>query len=134
VLVLGFEELMYAPLMIARGLAGSLGPRASVRFSSTTRSPVLAIDAPGYPIRTRLAFPSHDEPADGPGQRFAYNVAPAADAQPFTDVVVVVDDVADTAELHSAGGLLPQLAGSCERVHLLVLPSYRPASVLTSAP
>jgi adenine/guanine phosphoribosyltransferase-like PRPP-binding protein len=134
VLVLGFEELMYAPLMIARGLGDSLGPRASVRFSATTRSPVLAIDAPGYPIRTRLAFPSHDDPAGGPGQRFAYNVAPAADAQPLTDVVVVVDDVADTAELHSAGGLLAQLAGSCERVHLLVLPSYRPARVLTAAP
>ncbi len=46
-----------------------------MRFSTTTRSPVLAVDDPGYAIRTRLAFPAHDDPADGPGERYAYNVA-----------------------------------------------------------
>src|SRR5439155_14802888 len=101
-----------------------LGPARTVRFSSTTRSPVYAIDRPGYPIRTRLVFPGHDDPTDGPGERYAYNVAPAAGSAPYTDIVLVVDDVADTAELH--GGLLAQLAGVCARLHLLVVPSYRP--------
>jgi adenine/guanine phosphoribosyltransferase-like PRPP-binding protein len=124
-LVLGFEELMYAPLLIAVELA-QLGAR--VRFSTTTRSPVLAIDEPGYPIRTALRFAAHDDPADGPGVRFAYNVAPASGAAPFSDVVLVVDDRADTAALHATDGLLAQLAGVCGRVHLVTLPSYRPAA------
>jgi hypothetical protein len=133
VLVLGFEELMYAPLLIACALADR-APAATVRFSSTTRSPVLALDVPGYPIRTQLAFGSHDDPADGPGRRYAYNVAPAAGAQPFSDIVLVVDDAADTPELHAADGMLSRLADCAERLHLLVLPSYRPARLLTGAP
>ncbi|WP_244203894.1 TRSP domain-containing protein, partial [Streptomyces tricolor] len=48
------------------------GGEAEVRFSTTTRSPVLAVDDPGYAIRTRLVFPAHDDPADGPGERYAY--------------------------------------------------------------
>ncbi|MEU2612109.1 phosphoribosyltransferase family protein [Micromonospora sp. NPDC007271] len=126
VLVLGFEELMYAPLLIAERLKDLL-PDVDIRFSSTTRSPVVAIDEPGYAIRTQLIFPSHDDPADGPGPRFAYNVAPGADPDHrFSDIVVVVDDVGDTAALHAPGGLLSQLTGCCDQVHLLTLPSYLP--------
>ena len=44
-----------------------LGPRARVRSSTTTRSPVLAVDDPGYAIRSALTFPAHDDPDDGPG-------------------------------------------------------------------
>jgi hypothetical protein len=130
VLVLGTEELMYAPLLVALSLAGRLGESGSVRFSATTRSPVLAVDEPGYPIRTALRFASHDDPADGSGERFAYNVAPAAGAEPFTDIVLVVDDVGDTPRLHAADGLAAQLAGVCGRVHLVILPAHRPAGAL----
>jgi adenine/guanine phosphoribosyltransferase-like PRPP-binding protein len=130
VLVLGFEELMYAPLLIANRLKGRLKNGATVRFSTTTRSPVLTVDDPGYAIRTHLTFPSHDDPIDGPGPRFAYNVAPGSDpSRRFTDIVFVVDDVGDTDALHAAGGLLDQLAGCCDQVHLLTLPSYRPSIV-----
>ncbi|WP_199747590.1 phosphoribosyltransferase family protein [Actinomadura sp. WAC 06369] len=101
VLVLGFEELMYAPLRLAEALADAL-PDADVRYSTTTRSPVLAVDDPGYAIRTRLAFPAHDDPADGPGERYAYNVSPR-----FDRIVLAVDDAGDTGAL--AGGLLPRL-------------------------
>lgn len=125
VLVLGFEELMYAPLLIA--LALSERTNATVRFSSTTRSPVLAVDEPGYPIRTALTFPSHDDPADGAGLRYAYNVAPGSHGDAFSDIVLVIDDAADTAQLRAEAGLLGQLAAVCERVHLVTLPSYRPA-------
>ncbi|MYV37710.1 phosphoribosyltransferase, partial [Streptomyces sp. SID1328] len=40
VLVLGFEELMYAPLRLAAELERTVP--AEVRYSTTTRSPVLA--------------------------------------------------------------------------------------------
>jgi hypothetical protein len=128
VLVLGVEELMYAPLRIAVDLAARLGDDADVRYSTTTRSPVLAVDDPGYAIRTRLTFPAHDDPADGPGPRFAYNVAPGADGtRRFSDVVLVADVPADTPALHAPGGLVDLLTGCADRVHLVVLPSHRPA-------
>ncbi|MET9381527.1 phosphoribosyltransferase [Streptomyces sp. NPDC002928] len=124
VLVLGFEELMYAPLRLARELEQVVAAdmAAEVRYSTTTRSPVLAVDDPGYAIRSRLVFPAHDDPADGLGERYAYNVAGAG----FDAVVAVVDSVADTAELHAPGGLLAQLAAHAPHVLLAVVPSYVP--------
>ncbi|MEV7779010.1 phosphoribosyltransferase [Kitasatospora sp. NPDC088351] len=128
VLVLGFEELMYAPLRLAGALADRLGEER-VRYSTTTRSPVLAVDDPGYAIRTRLAFPAHDDPRDdSPRERFAYNVAPGADpARRFDAIVLVVDDVADTPALYEGErALLTQLRQVTDRVVLAVLPSHRP--------
>ncbi|POX38985.1 phosphoribosyltransferase [Streptomyces sp. Ru73] len=126
VLVLGSEELMYAPLRLAAALDEALP--AEVRFSTTTRSPVLAVDDPGYAIRTRLAFPAHDRPADGPGERYAYNVAPGADpARRFDAVVALVDSAGDTPELHAPGGLLAALAPHTGQVLLGVIPAYAPA-------
>ncbi|MET8681180.1 phosphoribosyltransferase domain-containing protein [Streptomyces sp. NPDC004647] len=102
-------------------------PGFEVHYSTTTRSPVLPVDDPGYAIRTRLSFPAHDTPADGPGERYAYNVAPGTDpARRFDAVVAVVDSAADTAELHAPGGLLAQLAAHTGRVVLAVVPSYVP--------
>ncbi|MCC5475993.1 phosphoribosyltransferase [Streptomyces barringtoniae] len=120
VLVLGFEELMYAPLRLARELEQVTD--VEVRFSTTTRSPVLALDDPGYAIRTRLVFPAHDDPADGPGDRYAYNVAGGG----FDAVVAVVDSVADTPALHASDGLLARLAAHTPHVLLAVVPSYVP--------
>ncbi|MFG2365349.1 phosphoribosyltransferase [Streptomyces mirabilis] len=121
VLVLGFEELMYAPLRLARELEQVVS--AEVRYSTTTRSPVLALDDPGYAIRTRLVFPAHDDPDDGPGERYAYNVAGAG----FDAVVAVVDSAADTPALHAPDGLLAHLAEHTPSVLLAVVPSYVPA-------
>ncbi|MEU2905052.1 phosphoribosyltransferase [Streptomyces globisporus] len=125
VLVLGFEELMYAPLRLGTALEETLGADAEVRYSTTTRSPVLAVDDPGYAIRTRLVFPAHDTPADGPGDRYAYNVAGAG----FDAVVAVVDSTADTPELHAPEGLLAHLAAHTGQVLLAVVPSYTPTPV-----
>lgn len=119
VLVLGFEELMYAPLRLGTALEDA---GHDVRYSTTTRSPVLAVDDPGYAIRTRLVFPAHDDPADGPGERYAYNVAGAG----FDSAVLVVDSAADTPALHAPDGLLAQLAAHIPRVVLAVVPSYTP--------
>ncbi|ATL27455.1 Adenine/guanine phosphoribosyltransferase-related PRPP-binding proteins [Streptomyces formicae] len=121
VLVLGFEELMYAPLALGVELERRGG--AEVRFSTTTRSPVLAVDDPGYAIRTRIAFPAHDDPADGPGTRYAYNVAGGG----FDAIVAVVDSAADTPQLHAPDGLLAQLSAHTGQVLLAVIPSYVPS-------
>ncbi|MES5821420.1 phosphoribosyltransferase [Streptomyces sp. RG80] len=118
--ILGFEELMYAPLRLARELEQVTD--AAVTYSTTTRSPVLAVDDPGYAIRTRLTFPAHDTPADGPGDRYAYNIAGAG----FDAIVAVVDSTADTPELHAPDGLLAQLAEHTPHVLLAVVPSYTP--------
>ncbi|MEU9914861.1 phosphoribosyltransferase [Streptomyces sp. NPDC051001] len=118
--ILGFEELMYAPLRLARELEQITD--AEVRYSTTTRSPVLAVDDPGYAIRTRIAFPAHDNPADGPGERYAYNIAGAG----FDAIVAVIDSTADTAELHAPDGLLAQLREHTPQVLLAVVPSYVP--------
>ncbi|MGY0461473.1 phosphoribosyltransferase [Kitasatospora sp. cg17-2] len=139
VLVLGFEELMYAPLRLAEALAQRLpGGTDRVHYSTTTRSPVLAVDDPGYAIRTRLAFPAHDDPADDSSrERYAYNVAPGTDpARRFGTVVLVVDDTADTPALHEGGrALLGQLRRVTDRVVLAVLPSHRPtAPAVPAAP
>ncbi|MFD6423124.1 phosphoribosyltransferase [Streptomyces sp. NPDC060198] len=120
VLVLGFEELMYAPLRLGTALEQLTD--AEVRYSTTTRSPVLAVDDPGYAIRSRLVFPAHDTPADGPGDRYTYNVAGAG----FDAVVAVVDSHADTPALHAPEGLLARLAAHAGRVLLAVIPSYTP--------
>ncbi|WP_017239114.1 phosphoribosyltransferase [Streptomyces sp. SS] len=120
-LVLGFEELMYAPLRLGTALEDA---GHDVHYSTTTRSPVLAVDDPGYAIRTRLVFPAHDDPADGPGERYAYNVAGAG----FDAVVLVVDSTADTPALHAPDGLIAQLAAHIPRVVLAVVPSYTPTA------
>ncbi|MBO8184500.1 phosphoribosyltransferase [Streptomyces spirodelae] len=127
VLVLGNEELMYAPLLLASEMEKRAKGRAEVRFSTTTRSPVLPLDDPGYAIRTALRFPAHDLPRQaGPGsgaaERYAYNVA----GQGFDAVVAVVDSEGDTPELHAPGGLLDQLAGCARQVLLSVVPAYVP--------
>ncbi|WP_053850449.1 phosphoribosyltransferase domain-containing protein [Streptomyces sp. NRRL B-24085] len=119
--ILGFEELMYAPLRLARELE-QVAEDVEVTFSTTTRSPVLAVDDPGYAIRTRLTFPAHDNPADGPGDRYAYNVAGAG----FDAIVAVIDSAADTPELNAPDGLLAQLAAHTRQVVLAVVPSHTP--------
>lgn len=115
------------PLRLARELEQVVG--AEVRYSTTTRSPVLAVDDPGYAIRSRIVFPAHDDPADGPGERYAYNVA----GGDFDAVVAVVDSVADTRELHAPDGLLSQLAAHTPHVVLAVVPSYVPEPLYAAA-
>ena len=124
VLVLGSEELIHTPVLIAAALADWAGDGRHVSFSSTTRSPVVAIDEPGYAIRTALSFPAHEQGADG--ERYLYNVVPAAGTQPYTDIALVVDEDADTPPLWAPGGLVEQLSGVCERLFTVALPTYRP--------
>ncbi|WP_049579050.1 phosphoribosyltransferase [Streptomyces sp. SBT349] len=116
VLVLGTEELIYVPLRLAAEVERATG--AEVYFSTTTRSPVLPVDDPGYAIRTRLTFPAHDAPADGPGPRYVYNVAGRA----WDAVVVVTDAAGDTPGLHAPDGLLAAVGGHTPHLLLAVVP------------
>src|SRR5262249_5418981 len=86
-LVLGGEELMYLPQLLAAALGHD------VRVSTTTRTPAVALDAPGYPLRTAVKFPSTE---DGRRPAFAYNVAASGiadsgNAPGFDDIVLVTD-------------------------------------------
>jgi adenine/guanine phosphoribosyltransferase-like PRPP-binding protein len=132
VLVLGTEELMYAPLRIATALADELDVFACTRFSSTTRSPVIAIDDPGYAIRTALTFDSHDERAGdaeaSPQPRYAYNVHPGSEPdRRFTDIVLVLDDMTGSAALDGPTGLREVLSGVCDRLFVITLPCHQPS-------
>ncbi|HEX2322700.1 MAG TPA: phosphoribosyltransferase domain-containing protein [Streptosporangiaceae bacterium] len=119
-LVLGDEELMYLPQL----LAASFGD--DVRTSTTTRTPAVVIDRPGYPLRTMLEFGSTD---DGHRAAYAYNVAPSrlpdpGNAPGFDDIVLVTD----APRGPRISDLVAKLAASARRyVHVVTL---RPSNVL----
>ena len=104
VLVLGTEELMWAPLRLADLLPGE------VAYQSTTRSPVLPADLPGYPVRRALRFPAPDEPARGSRLH-------GLPDEPYADVVVVVDTPAPAA-LPLAEALRPWASAGVQVVAL----------------
>ena len=111
-LVLGTEELMAVPLRLAAALADA---GHNIRFSTTTRSPAVVADEPDYALTSGIVFPSHDDPADGPGPRYAYNIA-----RNWDHVLVVVDPAGDTTALRA--GLLPALAPHTRRTTVVVTP------------
>ncbi|MBT8224144.1 MAG: hypothetical protein HKP61_17400 [Dactylosporangium sp.] len=125
-LVLGTEELMYAPMRLAERLAAARP--GAVRFSSTTRSPVLPVGEAGYAVRTRLSFASHDTlTVEDEARRFAYNVAPGRLHERYEHVVVVVDAAADSPALWAGDGLVEGLRRVCGGVSVVVLPAGGPA-------
>ena len=103
VLVLGTEELMYVPALIAL----HLGPGALTR--STTRSPIVPSPGADYPIHDRVTFPA----VDGlDGDRFLYNLGDDR----VDDVVVVVD-----VPVPDDHPMLAALGRATDHVHLVVL-------------
>jgi hypothetical protein len=125
VLVLGTEELMYLPLRLALELTKD--PMRRIVFQSTTRSPVHAIDRPGYPIRRRIDFLSGvlDEPE--PAARHVYNSCWPGIADELVlreaDLVVVVDD---GHALSGAGGVAASIAAATGVPVLLAVLTPRP--------
>jgi adenine/guanine phosphoribosyltransferase-like PRPP-binding protein len=103
VLVLGTEELMYVPALIAL----HLGPGAVTR--STTRSPIVPATGDTYPIHDRATFPA----VDGlDGDRYLYNLGDDR----VDDVVVVVD-----VPVPDDHPMLAALGRATDHVHLVVL-------------
>lgn len=115
-LVLGTEELMAVPLRLAQELTDT---GHDVAFSTTTRSPAVVADDPGYALTSGITFPAHDDPADGPGPRYAYNVGAPGHVR-WDHVLVVVDPPADTPALDT--GLLAALAGRTLALTVVVTP------------
>ena len=114
VLVLGTEEHMHTPLLVADALRRRSG--ADVRSSTTTRSPVAVLDDPAWPIRSGIRHRSHDTTVDGPGERFAYNV------RGFDAVVVLPEPGTDPTLLDGEDGLLAALAAVAPRVVVVDAP------------
>lgn len=141
VVVVGCEENMFLPLAAAHALAGLL-PAADVRFSTTTRSPIVPVNRADYAIAGALTFASHDLTNDGPGIRFAYNLT-GAGRRPGTIVVFpepgtnrsdVVPDTAGPQDSRTrqggAGAGLQLLAGAlsaaADDVVIVLLPADTP--------
>lgn len=134
--VLGCEENMFLPLAAAKVLAELL-PDAQVRFSTTTRSPIVPVDRDDYAISGALAFASHDATLDGPGVRFAYNLS-GTHGRPGTIVIFPEPGTGRQAVLVGAPGaafepLAMAMATAADDVILVLLPAdLPPATACTS--
>lgn len=142
VVVVGCEENMFLPLAAAHALAALL-PTVDVRFSTTTRSPIVPVDRADYAIAGALSFASHDLTNDGPGIRFAYNLT-GAGRRPGTIVVFpepgtnrsdVAPDTAGPQDSRSlqggtADGLVPlavAMTAAADDVVVVLLPADNPS-------
>ncbi|WP_427015944.1 phosphoribosyltransferase domain-containing protein [Pseudarthrobacter sp. P1] len=130
-LVLGTEEFIHLPLAVAHVLDGLAGTE-SVRFSTTTRSPIVALDRADYAIAAAATFASHDVTEDGPGVRFAYNISGAG--RRFSTIVVLPEPGTDPAALEGEGSLTEALAAHCRHVVVVHLPASLPATAERNTP
>ncbi|MBO1268291.1 phosphoribosyltransferase domain-containing protein [Arthrobacter cavernae] len=131
VLVLATEEFMAVPLAAAVRLQ-ELRPDAEVLYSTSTRSPIAALDEPGYAIRSMVAFTSHDATVDGPGPRFAYNIAHPGGR--FGTVLLMAEPGTREAALTGPGSIADAVAGTGADVHLVLLPREAPFPVPLAGP
>ena len=124
VLVLGCEELLYLPLRLAETLAAG---GADVHVAATTRSPLVARDVAGYPVRSGLAFAAHDVALGHAPERYVYGLG-APGRGHYDTVVLVVDAAARTPVLRRPDGLLSRLGAVTRRIVEAVVPCRGPAS------
>ncbi|BCW74720.1 phosphoribosyltransferase domain-containing protein [Arthrobacter sp. NicSoilB11] len=122
-LILATEEFMALPLAMACALQQRL-PRASVRYSTSTRSPIAVIDRQGYPVRSAVSFDSHNATTDGPGRRYAYNFNQAG--QRFDHVLVLAEPGTQEAALTGPGCLAEAVSMTGASVHVVLLPAAPP--------
>jgi pyrimidine operon attenuation protein/uracil phosphoribosyltransferase len=123
VLVLGSEEFIALPMLIADELDSTAGP-GSVRFSTSTRSPIATLDQTDYPIRSAIEFRSHDITSDGIGVRFAYNLT--AHRQRFGTLVFLPEPGTDPAALDGPDGVIEALRRVSDRVIVVLLAASAP--------
>lgn len=116
-IVIGHEELMYLPLMLAQCLAAS---GMAVCFQSTTRSPAYISNEPGYPLQRGFRFGSPELGETQP--RYLYNASwPQTGLNP--QIAVVIDAPANTSELTARGGLVDVLTAAGADVLVATLPA-----------
>ena len=95
---------MYAPLRVAAAMG------EGVRYQSTTRSPIVAADVAGYPIRHKASFPNPHDPGLA---SYVYNVAPGA----YDDIFVLFEEAPVDVQ--------PLVAALSGTIHLVVNGSWR---------
>ena len=122
-LVLGSEEFIALPMLTAAELERTAAP-LTVRFSTSTRSPIAALDQADYPIRSAISFRSHDTTSDGVGVRFAYNLT--ASGRRFGTVVFMPEPGTDPAGLDGADGVLEALSRVSDRIVVVLLTASAP--------
>ncbi|MHA7301659.1 phosphoribosyltransferase domain-containing protein [Pseudarthrobacter sp. MDT1-22] len=120
VLVLGSEEFIHVPLAVADAL-DRLNPDRGVRFSTTTRSPIVALDRPDYAITGTVRFASHDVTVDGPGVRFAHNVSSVG--RRFGTIVLMPEPGTPAEVLSGPGSVTEALVAVCSAVVVVLLPA-----------
>lgn len=105
VLVVGTEELVHVPTRLAAALAARRG--GGVLVQSTTRSPVLALDRPGYAVRRSVAFPAPDDPARLSLLHNVIDPRQEMEREPPYSAVVVVTDTPSWSAVGLAEALRP---------------------------
>ncbi len=123
VLVLATEEFMALPLAVSARLQ-ELRPDLEIRYSTSTRSPIAALDEPGYAVRSAIAFGGGDESPDGPGPRFAYNFMHPEER--FETVLIMAEPGTPSAGLLAPGKIADAVADSTADVRLVLLPGQAP--------
>ncbi|RFA16951.1 hypothetical protein B7R22_01190 [Subtercola boreus] len=127
ILVLGSEEHIALPLSVADQLSHSDPLRErSVRFSTTTRSPITPIDRPDYAIASAITFPSHDLTSDGFGPRFAYNLTRGG--RRFDAIVFLPEPDADRDRILAADGVAEALRRVTDHVFVVLTAPTAPAA------
>lgn len=124
VLVVGTEEFMYLPLRLAEALSG---PDRSIRFQTTTRSPVHPEADAGYPVRRAFRFAGPEGDTDTP--RHLYN-ADWSGSDPDA-IMIVLDAAADTPALYAPDGLLAALGTIGVPLVVAVVPGADPGTLGT---
>ncbi|MEN8583076.1 phosphoribosyltransferase domain-containing protein [Burkholderia sp. RS01] len=123
VLILATEEFMALPLAVATWLQ-DLRPDADIRYSTSTRSPIAALDEPDYAIRSAIAFGSDDDVPDGPGPRFAYNFMHPEGR--FDTVLIMAEPGTAESGLLGPGKIAEAVSGSADDVRLVMLTAEPP--------
>lgn len=112
VLVLGLEEDMFFPMLVADAM-NTQG--FSADFSSTTRSPVITYDDPSYAINSRVRYHVEDDTEP----RYAYNIH----KENYAKVIIIANE----AEVQRSKELFDELSGEFEVVHVALMTGEEPA-------
>lgn len=106
VLVLGTEEFMYPPMLIADRISRE-NPFLKVVFHATTRSPILTSSAKDYPLYSRLEIASLYDPQR---RTYIYNLE-------NYDAVILISDACFSSE--AAKSILDALRGTeCSEIYI----------------
>lgn len=111
VLLLGLEEDMFFPMLVANELNRH---GVIVDFSSTTRSPVITYDDPSYAINSRVRYHVEDDTEP----RYAYNIHKAD----YAKVMIITNE----SELIRSKHLIEKLSGEFKEVHVALMVEEEP--------